>query len=88
MDLAITLLSGFASGVLGSVVWSFGLFRGLRRVALRLSDVEERQLSLKGKKAAAARWDEDQWIKEVAKHEARPPVSAQRYDNDPRDLSA
>jgi hypothetical protein len=80
------------SGILGGIgaalcligLSLFGIRRGCRRLAVRVSDLEERFLSLRGKNAAAARWDQEAWLKGVTASERRP--VRQRYDNDPMDL--
>jgi hypothetical protein len=79
----IPSLMGFIMGVLGSVLWSLGIARAYRRLAYRVQDIEDRLLSVKGKNAARARWDEDLWTKELAKQTAAGTVGAKRYDNDP-----
>lgn len=78
----VAFCSGLLGGLAGSLLWAFGLRRGCRRLALRLNDVEDRLLSMKGKQAANARWDLQKFEEQALKTEQRP-VKTGRYDNDP-----
>lgn len=77
---------GLFAGVSGSVALNFGISRFCRRLSLRLSDIEERLQSTRGKEMAKARWDQGKWAEELAKQAAAEPIGRKRYDNDPQDL--
>jgi hypothetical protein len=83
LDAVSTYGPGFVAGIGGGVclvaLVLFGIRRGLRRLAVRVSDLEDRYLSLNNKKAAQARWTQQA---ELEKAFAAKPTR-QRYDNDP-----
>lgn len=79
----LAFLSGICGGLLVHLVASFGIRRGCRRLALRLGDIEERLLSMKGKAAASARWEQDKFTQDVLKEAATAGARPKRFDNDP-----
>lgn len=84
----VAVISGIVGGIGAALclvaLALFGIRRGCRKLAVRLNDLEERFMSLRGRKAAAARWEQEDWLKSVTQREARP--QKVRYDNDPPEL--
>lgn len=82
-------LAAFGTGIAGATVVCIaalaGFKRGYRSLVVRVIDLEDRFLSLKGRKAVNARWDAKEWMDSVATAEQRPLVQQPfRYDNDPK----
>lgn len=86
-DAFLAYLLAFGAGILGGLsvhlVASFGIRRGCRRLSLRVGDIEERLLSLRGKAAASARWQEDKFAQEALKEATVAGRRPGRFDNDP-----
>lgn len=61
----------------------FDIGRRCRRLELRLIDLEENAASVRGKVAAARRWKQDDWIKELEQANNEKPLKAAKYANDP-----
>lgn len=82
-DVFLAHLISFGGGFLGGLIcwflFSFGISRAVRRLYLRLADVEAALLGVKNKAAAKARWDAEKWESEFVK----PKETRTRYDNDP-----
>lgn len=86
VQLLITLALGFVAGIAGSLVWGFGVRRSCLRLGLRLADVEERLLSMRGSQAAKARWDQAKWLEQQALDMNAQEKRPVRYANDPPDV--
>lgn len=86
-DAFLAYLLAFGAGLLGGLgvhlVAAFGIRRGCRRLAIRIGDIEERLLSLRGKAAASARWESDKFAQDALKEAATVGRRPGRYDNDP-----
>lgn len=86
-DAFLAYLLAFGAGLLGGfvvhLVASFGIRRGCRRLAIRLNDVEDRLLSVRGKQAATARWESDKFAQDALKEAATVGRRPGRFDNDP-----
>jgi hypothetical protein len=84
-DLSTDLIEAFIAGSLGGVAtWfglAFGIRRGCRRLAVRLSDIEERIMTLKQREYAGRRWEQKEFENKVLSEARRP--AASRFDNDP-----
>ena len=79
----LTFLLSLAAAFIVSGVRLFAIERVCRRFGIRLNDMEERVLQLRGKKAAEARWESEKWNAEALK-ELQPTAGRKtRYDNDP-----
>jgi hypothetical protein len=79
----VTFFLTIAVAVLISGVRTFALSRECRRLRLRVNDIEDRLLSVRGKEAAKARWDADKWSKDAMTELQPTPTKSKRYDNDP-----
>lgn len=80
----LTFLFGLAGGYLGGMLYGFAVSRACRKLNLRLNDVEDRLLTLNARKAATARWDQDQWEQEALKSgRSKRLVPSREFDNDP-----
>lgn len=77
------ILSSILAAFVVSGVKQFNIERRCRRLELRLVDLEDAALSVRGKVAANARWKQDDWTKEVMAAERRPQKEVKRYANDP-----
>jgi len=78
----LTFGGSLAAALLVSGLRLFAIERMCRRFGIRLSDMEERVLQLRGKKAAEARWDQEKWNAEALR-ELAPTGKKSKYDNDP-----
>lgn len=74
------LVAGLASGVGGSLLYGFGLHRRVTRLSLRVNDLEDRALTVKGRNASNKRWDEEEMVKSLLKEPAE--SKGVRYAND------
>jgi len=79
----VTFLLSFGVAALVTSTRHFTLYRKCRRLELRLGDIEDRLLSVRGKDAAKARWDADKWTKEALGELQTTGAKPKRYDNDP-----
>ena len=79
----LTFLLSLAAAFIVSGLRLFAIERICRRFGIRLNDMEERVLQLRGKKAAEARWDLKSWESEAMKDLQTTNPGAKRYDNDP-----
>lgn len=80
--LVTSFVAGMVGGVLATSIWLFGLRQYALRLNVRLTDLEDRYMSLKGRKMVEAKNKEKDWIDEALKSSQSPQVK--QYDNDPR----
>ena len=79
----LTFLLSLGAAVLVSGLRTFAIERMCRRFGIRLSDMEERVLQLRGKKAAEARWEQEKWNAEALRELQPSGGKKSRFDNDP-----
>jgi len=79
----VTFLLSTSAALIASGFRVFALSRECRRLRLRVGDIEDRLLSVRGKDAAKARWDADKWTKEALGELQTTGAKPKRYDNDP-----
>lgn len=79
----VTFLLSTGAALIASGFRVFNLSRECRRLRLRVGDIEDRLLSVRGKDAAKARWDADKWSKEAIAELVPTAAKTKRYDNDP-----
>jgi len=77
----IPFLLGICSAVVGHLLAAFGIRRRFRNVSVRLSDLEERFMSLKGRENVQKRWQAKDAEQEILFAAGKP--GRQRFDNDP-----